>query len=305
MTPEQAWADIERVEVDERLVSGFDREIRFSILGFNLTRELASWTCVAACVMPPEGSWARDDAVLAGHSVRLFKLLRTLLDQVNNERADLMWVVLRMASECAINLQYLLRHSHQGAVDNYVKYSLQREWTLLDEIDENIANRGGEELPIESRMRRSIMRTFAQSGVDPADRPAARIRHWGGKDLRQKSVELGYEKAYLAIFAGPSESVHGNWGDLLRYHLTWTAGRFTPRTDSSPMKRPQPFFAIGVIGARGVLEYLERLDPVRFSHPIEQLLDLAVRSDLADSLHEQYLQRRSSESPNPPTGATP
>ena len=121
MTPEEAWADIERIEVDAKVVSEFDREIRFSILGFNLTRELASWTCVGACVMPPAGGWTRDEAVLAGHAVRLFKLLRSLLDQVNNERADLMWVVLRMASECAINLRFLIKHGQQGVVDNYVR----------------------------------------------------------------------------------------------------------------------------------------------------------------------------------------
>ena len=146
------------------------------------------------------------------------------------------------------------------------------------------------------------MRTFAQSGVDPSDRPPARIQHWGGMDLRQKARALDFEKVYLAVFAGPSESVHGNWGDLLRHHLTWTDGRFVPNTDSSAMKRPQPFFAVTVIGARAIVEYFQRLDSIRFRLPIEQLRDLVSRAELADALHEQYLQRRSNQPRQPRSG---
>jgi hypothetical protein len=44
------------------------------------------------------------------------------------------------------------------------------------------------------------------------------------------------------------------------------------------MKRPQPFFAITVIGAHAVVEYLEHLDLVRFAYPIEQIQDLVIRA---------------------------
>jgi hypothetical protein len=300
MTPEEVWADIERVEVDANAILKYDREIQFYVLGFNLCREVTSWTCVAACVIPPTGGWSRDGAVLAGHAVRLFKLLRSLRDQVNGERADLMWVVLRMASECAINLRVLIRDGETGAIDDYVRYSLQREWMLLAEIDANIAQRGGDELPIEGRMNRSIMRAFEQSEVDPLSRPAIRIRHWGGMDLRKRAASLGLEKAYLAVFSGPSESVHGNWGDLLRHHLKWNERGFEPNTDSSPMTRPEPFYAVAVIAARAVVDYLRHLDSRTFDHAIERLDDLIGRVELADALHEQYLQGRS----NPPLQPT-
>jgi hypothetical protein len=299
MTPEEAWSGIERVDVDVDVVRGYEREIQFSILGFNLCREVTSWACVAACVIPPLGGWNRNEAVLAGHSVRLFKLLRSLLEQVNGEKADLMWVVLRMASECAINLRVLIKGG-QPIIDDYVRYSLQREWTLLAEIEANVVKRGGEELPIERRMKKSIMRTFGLSEVDPQSRPPRPIRHWGGKDLRQRAASLGIEEAYRAVFGGPSESVHGNWGDLLRHHLKCSDGGFGPNTESSPMKRPQPFYAVGTIGAVAVAEYLRHLDSSTTGHAIEQLDGLVQRLQVADSLHEEYLQRRS----NPPLQLT-
>lgn len=133
----------------------------------------------------------------------------------------------------------------ESVINDYVRYSLQREWVLLAEIEANIAERGGTELPIERRMRNSIMRTFTLSEVDPESRPPKPIRHWGGKDLRQRAASLGIEKAYLAVFGGPSESVHGNWGDLLRHHLKSTERGFEPNTKSSPMTRSQPFYAVG------------------------------------------------------------
>lgn len=299
MTPEEAWSGIERVDVDIDVLRSCEREIQFSILGFNLCREVASWACVAACVVPPRGGWSRNEAVLAGHSVRLFKLLRSLLDQVNGERADLMWVVLRMASECAINLRFLIKGG-EPVIDDYVRYSLQREWALLAEIEANVLERRGEELPIERRMKNSIMRTLRLSEVDPQNRPPKPIRHWGGKDLRQRAASLDIETAYRAVFGGPSESVHGNWGDLLRHHLTYTDRGFAPNTESSPMKRPQPFYAVGRIAAVAVAEYLVHLDSSAMGHAIEQLDDLVRRLQVADSLHEEYLQRRA----NPPLQPT-
>ena len=125
--------------------------------------------------------------MLAGHAVRLFNLLRSLLEQINKERAELVWVVLRMASECAINLRFLVTSMSPGLVADYLHYSLQREWALLAEIEKNVIERKGVELPIEGGMRRSILRTFAQSGVDPSSRPAKRIKHWGGRDLKQRA----------------------------------------------------------------------------------------------------------------------
>jgi hypothetical protein len=291
MTPEDTWADIQRVDVDVDAVRLYDREIKFTILGFNLFREVTSWACVAACVIPPTRGWSRNEAVLAGHAVRLFKLLRSLLEQVNGEKADLMWVVLRMASECAINLRFLIKGG-ESVINDFVRYSLQREWALLLEIETNIAERGGTELPIERRMRTSIRRTFKLSEVDPESRPATRIRHWGGKDLRERAASLGIEKAYLAVFRGPSESVHGNWGDLLRYHLRATEHGFEPNTEASPMKRPQPFYAVARMAAIALVDYLQHLDPSAMRYAIEQLGDLVRRVEIADSLHEEYLQRR-------------
>lgn len=291
MKPEEAWTAIERVEVAVEAVRAFDREIQFSILGFNLCRELASWTAVAACLLPPGGSWTRNEAVLGGHLVRLFKLLRSWLEQVNAERADLMWVVLRMVSECAINLRFLTKGG-ETVINDYVTYSLQREWRLLDELETNIGRRGGTELPIERRMRRSIMRTFERSEVDPKNRPPKPIRHWGGMDVKQRAVALDMERAYMAVFSGPSESVHGNWGDLLRHHLNWTEHGFEPNTESSPTERPQPFFAVGTIAATAVIDYLRHLGSAQLDHPITQLADLVERMRVADGLHEQYLQNR-------------
>jgi hypothetical protein len=293
MTPEEAGAGIERVEVDVNAILAFEREIQFSILGFNLCREVASWVAVAACAIPSRRQWSRNEAVLAGHVVRLFKLLRSFLDQIKAERADIMWVVLRMTSECAINLRFLTAGGER-VIEDYVRYSLQREWHLLDEIEANIAERGGDELPIEGRMKRSIMRTFNRSEVDHRNPPARPIRHWGGMDLRRRASSLGLERAYLAVFSGPSENVHGNWGDLLRHHLKWTEHGFEPNIESSPMKRPQPFFALGTIAATAVIDYLQQVDGVLLSDAITRLKDLVDRMRVADELHEGYLQKRSS-----------
>lgn len=294
MTPSEAWADIERVEVDPSAVAAFDRGTQFSAIAFDLARETASWACVAACTSPSERGWSRSEAVLAGHSVRLFKLLRAFLEQVSQERADLAWVVLRMTSECAINLLYLL-NDHTGELsDSYVRYSLQHEWRLLADIEANVQARGGAELPIERRMMRSISRMFMQSAVDPASRPPRWLRHWGGGDLKHKAAAVGLERAYLSVFGGPSGSVHGNWGDLLQHHLiAEDDGSFKPNLEVATMKQPQPFLAVSTIAVRAVAQYLAHVDSREFAPALQQLDDLLARVDAVDGLHEEFLKRRS------------
>src|SRR5262245_11904317 len=68
--------------------------------------------------------------------------------------------------------------------------------------------------------------------VDPTDR-----RPWGGKNIREKTDEVGLRDAYVAAFGGGSQSIHGNWSELYRFHLHWDGAAFTPNTE---WKNPRP-----------------------------------------------------------------
>jgi uncharacterized protein DUF5677 len=174
---QDAVKDIDRVVIDDETVRAFTRSSPHFELAFNLIRETAQWVTLFAGL--GGGAWNVRDAILGGHLVRLSKLLRSLLDNLNEDREEIVWVILRLNAECVINFRFLLLNSADDAVFNsYLHHALQDDIRLLKRIDANIEARGGEVWPIEERMRQSIRRAFKQSGVSPDAVPEKSIRNW-------------------------------------------------------------------------------------------------------------------------------
>lgn len=288
--------DIEWVAIDETTIRAFTRSSQHSELAFNLIRETAQWVTLLAGL--GSGAWNVRDAILGGHLVRLSKLLRSLLDNVNDDREELVWVIIRMNAECVINFRYLIQNRADDAVfTSYLHHALQDDRALLKRIATNVEARGGEVWPIEQRMRRSVERAFTQSGVKTDELPEKRIKNWGNKTLFEKADAIGFgEHGYSAIFGGPSRSVHGGWLDLLRLHLHYdeTSGRFSPQPEFTRMKQPQPLFAIAFMTTPALLDYVHYLDLSETSALIPQLTELSERILLADRLHEEFMQKRPS-----------
>jgi len=69
---------------------------------------------------------------------------------------------------------------------------------------------------------------------------------------------MGFEDAYLAMVGGPSHSVHGNWQDLLEYHLNESENGFAPELNWH-RPRPQALFAIGLLALAALKDYIVHL----------------------------------------------
>jgi len=115
-----------------------------------------------------------------------------------------------MAFECIINTSFILKNYSPELVLSYKSYSLKHEKKLMNRINENIKHRGGEVLPIEERMLKSINHSFRVSRVEPEQIKAKELRDWGNKNIYQKAEDVGLGEAYLAAFGGPSHGIHGN-----------------------------------------------------------------------------------------------
>lgn len=119
---------------------------------------------------------------------------------------------------------------------------------------------------------------------------------WGEK-IYERAKSIGMEEEYFALFSLPSHAVHGNWQDLITYHLEYENGEFSPKTEWG-YPRPQPIFVASILSAEVNKLYLNEVIPAcPDKEQIGKLLDdVFVRIRVADELHEQFLQRNESNS---------
>lgn len=276
--------------VDPDVIAAYTREWDFMILASELLREVTSYVSVAACPLGSAPTWTRDQAAVGGNMVRLSKLLSAFLDQTVQKKMETSTILSRLAFETIVNVRYLIANFSPELVNSFVRHSLKHERRLHDIIQENIQERGGDVLPIEERMLKSIDRAARVAGVTLDSVDLKDRAPWGGKDLRQKAAAVGLEQPYRAVFGGMSHNVHGSWHDLYQFHLeTDQAGAFTPKLDWG-RPRPQPLFALGHLALSAVADFLlfiggeTMFDQLRY-----QLRDVAARISSVNEAHESYL----------------
>jgi hypothetical protein len=285
--------DIEPVTVDDGVIAAFTSEDDFNALTVELLKEVASFVCVAASLFT-EGKrrWSRNQAIYGGHLVRLFKLISALLDQTCQHRRETTFIFSRLAFETIVNLAYLIEYGSPQLFDQYIRYSLRQEKRLHNKIMENIESRAGIRLPIEDRMLSSISSASEKSGFNIVDLSPHEPRGWGEKNLYERASAVGFEEMYLAAFGGGSQNVHGNWMDLLEYHLEEDGDGFVPRLKWH-RPRPQMGLAIAQMSVDVVERFFNFIKAFDFVTGLdERLRDLADRVYCVNVSHERYITTR-------------
>jgi Family of unknown function (DUF5677) len=283
---------IDPVKIDADMLKDFRDEDDFIDLAVQLVVEAASYTVIAHSIMDEQGGWDRDEAILGGLMVRLYKLLSALLDQVCQHRAEIAQIMCRLAFEAIVDIRYLVRKLDAELGDDFVKSSYRQERILRDQIMDRITERGGEVLPVEDRMLKSINRAADIADLC-LDDVSTKRRTWGGQDTRAKAREVfGDDLAYIAAFSGMSQSVHGSWGDLLQFHLETEDGkRFTPSPEWGH-PRPQHLTSMAFLVAQTVDDFLGYWDEALQARFRPALADLQRRVRTLASGHEHYLSSK-------------
>ncbi len=242
--------------------------------------------------MDDRGGWERDEAILGGLMVRLYKLLSALLDQICQRRAEIAQIMCRLAFETVVDIRYLVRKLDAELGDDFVKSSYRQERILHDQIMDRIAERGGEVMPVEDRMLRSINRAASLANLS-LDDVSTKRRDWGGQNTRAKAKEVfGDDLAYIGAFSGMSQSVHGSWGDLLQFHLETEDGkRFTPSPEWG-YPRPQLLTSMAFLVAATVDEFFGYWDEALQARFHPALADLQQRVRTLVVGHEHYLSTK-------------
>ncbi len=289
---EDEFKQIEPVKVTPEILSKFESEEDFTGLAVDLLVEVGSHLCVAGSILPGDTKcWSRDQAIVGGNVVRLFKLISALLDQTCQRRRETSIIYSRLAFETIVNIRYLIANASPELFESYIRYSLKHERKLYDNVNENIQARGGEILPIEKRMLHSIERTAKASRVDIAEVSSSYPKNWGDKNLFERAETVGLAGAYRPAVGGGSHSVHGNWMDLLEYHLKGTEYGFEPQFEWR-RPRPQVLFMLALLTVETVQEYLVFIGGEEVGCIAEkELVDLSLRVTQSDQAHERFLSQ--------------
>lgn len=249
--------------VTDEVIAKCQSEGDFTNLAFELFKEAACLTSVVSCSykteLPTKFPWERNQAICAGLLTRTVKFMLAVGRlYASGDSAEVSLALCRSILESATNVRFLLLKNSQELFDKFVLFSLTPERRLFDEIQINIQARGGTILPIEQRMLESIEKTRAVSNVRLEDAPT-KFTNWGG-DLLQKLQQLKIANRYTPHQRVMSHSVHGDWVDLMFFHLSHEAGQFGPNPDSCP-EEPALFLPTSFVVLEAATDYLQHYYP--------------------------------------------
>jgi hypothetical protein len=226
---------------------------------------------------------SKEEAVVAGNINRYIKLNTSFLQNICEGKIEIASILSRCVGETYVNAKYLLSNSEERVIKNYIKYSLITEKALWNTIRENIENRGGDTEHIEMRMNNSIQRSFDKSDFELDE--VSRSSKW--KSISKRANEVAGDEFYSVFYGIGSHSIHGNWQDILTYHLKSSDDGFILNLQwNGP--QPQLIDATVLMNLDLVESLAEEFKKPEIIEIKEELIDYQI--DLIEA-HEKYLKK--------------
>lgn len=271
-------------------MASFKSEVDYLRLAVDLLREATSYVCVAACIMGEKETWNRDQAIVGGHGVRIYKLLSSFIENTIDHKREISDIIMRITFESIVNVVYICHYYSEDLINSYLEFSFRHERKLKDLIESNIAARSGEVLPIEDRMLKSIANTERNAGIEISELNLKDKSPWGKRHLHQRAIEINMEGEYEACFSGMSHNVHGSWQDIFAHHIvTRGEDRFAPALEWT-RPRPQSCLALVRLACDAAIHVAVFLGGKEAEgHFLPNMDDLLERNHRVGLAHEKYL----------------
>jgi hypothetical protein len=233
--------------------------------------------------------YSKEVAVVIGSLIRFGKLSDSLLEQFVKARQENAIIFFRCLAETYINLKFFLKHSDNYTLQHYIKHSLQAERQVLEVIKKN-TTKNKNTTHLEQRIIDSMNRAFdtADFEFDELNKSSK----WKSK-VKQRLSEIINPDAYALIYGLGSHSIHGNWQDLVMFHLKKGENGFLPNAEWT-MPQIQILTAATFFSCDILIDYIEKLCPVDDEQQkmIELIKDIESRARKLDELHEEHIQQK-------------
>ncbi|MBS1734391.1 MAG: hypothetical protein JST02_13935 [Bacteroidetes bacterium] len=283
--------------INQDEIEAFTSNDDFNVLGVELFKEILSPLIVVATVYRKDDSgksvpFNHEEAALIGNLVRYNKLCSAFLEQFTRKRSETSLIFLRCIAETYINLKYFLKFKDKATITHYIKHSLRQEKKMIELIRQNVSNKT-EADDIELRMMESINRAFRKSDFEEDE--IGNSSKWDEK-VKSRLSEIFDPQAYVLIYGSSSHAIHGNWQDLIHFHLTEEGDGFQAKTDWS-VPTLQILSGAILLSCDLLRNYAIEVLPESQSKNelIDFIDDLGNRTFRLDNQHEKFLQKHRQE----------
>lgn len=227
----------------------------------------------------------RHHAILIGLLNRMCRLMLSNVALTHEGRfGETMRLLNRCIVESAINIRWLCEANDESLFKRYLADGMKAEVEVIELIQRNIADRGGQTLAIEKRMLASIGRYVESTGLSITEISATPKLH----DFKARLNALSFrEQDYLVLQKLGSHAIHGTWPDLLTFYLIREeSGTFLPADhDSKP--HIFEFLYIMFFALKAIRQFLVYISEERFDID-EWLPQLRQTEDLLAKINQFY-----------------
>jgi len=233
--------------------------------------------------------FTHEEAALIGNLVRYDKLCSAFLEQFTRKRTETSLIFLRCIAETFVNLKFFLKYKDESTLNHYIKQSLRQEKQFIELVRKNVSDKAHAD-DIEIRMQESIERSFRKSDFEEDE--INNSSKWNEK-IKSRINEILSPEAYILLYGSSSHAIHGNWQDLITFHLTSSGDGFQVNTEwSTPTL--QILSAVVLLSCDLLRDYATEVLPDSESKNklLEFVEDLIQRTILLDVTHETFIQTR-------------
>lgn len=265
-------------------VASFTTDDDYVEAAFELLKE-AVFTVLALAGGLRDRPYQRDEAIRRGLIQCLGLLGKSMLSDAIYEQGYQQPVLGRQVIDAAATYFYLAEDNDGSRHEAYVRHSLAEEKAGMAIVTEQIAERGGDALPIEERMRRSIERMALAAGTTFDAVPGKSKSGWPSTEERLLALS---PVGYLPFRTG-SSAIHSNWAALLQRDLEEVEGGFVVMPNTYADVRPMT--AAGLFIAEAAVDYLQREGTdAEEAWFLDRLSKVAENIRELDQAHERFMQ---------------
>lgn len=264
------------IELKPLNLVSLDRERKddddFTIDFVETANELRESLMVSSMLQPQININKLHLAVLMGLMVRLYKLYDTYVFLIVEKRQEMALILGRSACETIIDLSFLCSKLNEEEFDKFIKSSLATGRKIFDEVEED-KRKGYGDPNIQSRIQSSIENDFKEAGYAIEDVKSSDLKCFGDVYSRANDKDCNLGREYIFIFKNLSRVTHGNWSELIKYHLRKKDNLFYPNHVYDTVS-PQSLDGISIMIARAAEKYVSTVaSGYELSHRLKKIRD--------------------------------